>query len=136
MDKNERVRVLRKELGLTMEEFGKRLGVGKSAISGIENGNRGLTDQMAVSICREFGISETWLKTGEGEKRVQLSEHELINQRMARIQLAAMDATDEEKRDFALFKERMASAILNISDEGAAAIIELLKDMGYIKNED
>ena len=52
-----------------MEEFGKRLGVGRSAISNIENGNRDLTAQMAKSIAREFRVSEEWLKTGEGDMR-------------------------------------------------------------------
>ena len=52
-----------------MEEFGKRLGVGRSAISNIENGNRDLTAQMARAISREFNISEEWLKTGKGEMK-------------------------------------------------------------------
>ena len=50
-----------------MEKFGGRLGVGRTAISNIENNNRNLTDQMAISICREFNVSEAWLRTGEGE---------------------------------------------------------------------
>ena len=38
MTENERVRELRKTLGLTLERFGERLGVKKNAISAIENG--------------------------------------------------------------------------------------------------
>ena len=64
---NERVRILRKDLGLTLEKFGERLGVTKVAISNIENGNRNVTEQMIKSICREFSISEDWLRTGEGD---------------------------------------------------------------------
>ena len=59
---NERIRALRKELNLTMEKFGIRLGVGKTAISKLENGERNLTDQMFKSICREFNVSEDWLR--------------------------------------------------------------------------
>lgn len=66
MTKNERVRELRKELGLTLEKFGVRLGVGKTAISGIETGRRGLTDQMFLSICREYNVNPGWLETGNG----------------------------------------------------------------------
>ena len=69
MNTSERVRMVRNAEGLTMEEFGKRLGVGRSAISNIENGNRDLTAQMAKSIAREFRVSEEWLKTGEGDMR-------------------------------------------------------------------
>lgn len=50
-----------------MEEFGAVIGMGKSAVSRIENGVNGTTDQTIRSICREFGVKETWLRTGEGE---------------------------------------------------------------------
>ena len=65
----ERVKTIRKEYGLTMDRFGKRLGITKAGISRIESGVTNLTPQMAKSIAREFGISEEWLKTGEGEMR-------------------------------------------------------------------
>lgn len=68
----ERIRELRKQLGLTMEKFGERLGVGKTAISKIENDERNLTDQMTLAICREFGVNERWLRNGEGEMFQQL----------------------------------------------------------------
>lgn len=63
---NERVKELRKALGLTLEKFGANLGVTKVAISNIENGNRGLTDQMFLSICREYNVNPGWLETGNG----------------------------------------------------------------------
>ena len=46
---NERIKELRKNLDLTMEKFGARLGVGKTAISKLENGERNLTDLMFKS---------------------------------------------------------------------------------------
>lgn len=64
---NDRVRILRKNLGLTLEKFGNRLGVGKNAISRIETGKNGVTGQMIKSICREFNVDYIWLTTGEGE---------------------------------------------------------------------
>ena len=64
---NERIKELRKVLGLTLDKFGGRLGVGKSAISKIERGENGVTDQLFKSICREFNINETWLREGTGE---------------------------------------------------------------------
>lgn len=67
MGENERVRIVRKAKGLTLERFGELIGMGKSSISDIENGRRLLTNQSRLSICREFGVSETWLRTGEGE---------------------------------------------------------------------
>lgn len=72
MEQGIRVKKLRKELGLTLEKFGKPLGVGKTAISKIENGENNLTDQMIISICREFNVNEKWLRDGEGEMFEQL----------------------------------------------------------------
>lgn len=62
---NERIKQLRKELGLTLDKFGEKIGVGKTAISKIENGDRSVTDQMFKSICREFNVREEWLRNGE-----------------------------------------------------------------------
>ena len=50
-----------------MEQFGARIGLGKSAVNKIEKGINGTTDQTIQSICREFGVSETWLRTGQGQ---------------------------------------------------------------------
>lgn len=67
MNENERVKLLRKQLDFTMEEFGERVGVTKAAISNIEKANRSLTEQMIKSICREFNVNELWLREGRGE---------------------------------------------------------------------
>ena len=64
----DRIYHLRKEvLHLTMEDFGKRVGLSKAAISQIESGKNNLSDVAIKAICQEYGISETWLRTGEGE---------------------------------------------------------------------
>ena len=63
---NDRIRELRKDKGLTMEQFGARIGLGKSAVNKIEKGINGTTEQTVQSICREFGVSEVWLRTGDG----------------------------------------------------------------------
>lgn len=78
MTQGERVKEVRKSLNLTMEQFGNKLGVTKVAISNIEKEKRNLTEQMSRAICREFNVSEEWLKTGEGEMHQQLSEDEEI----------------------------------------------------------
>ena len=63
----DRIKKIRNALGLSQSEFGERIGVKKSAISGIETGRQSLASQMSHSVCREFHVSETWLETGEGE---------------------------------------------------------------------
>lgn len=69
-----RILELRKELGLTQEEFARRLGITGSGLSNIEKGKRGLTEQMTLAICREFNVNEQWLRTGEGEMINKLPE--------------------------------------------------------------
>ena len=67
MTQGERIKELRKSLGLTLEKFGEQLGVTKQTVSRIENGVNNLTEQMIKSICREFNVNEEWLSDGEGE---------------------------------------------------------------------
>lgn len=73
---NERIKDVRKSLNLTLEEFGKKLCVTKSTLSNIENGNRNITDRLIRDICREFDVSEDWLRTGSGEMFEQLTEQQ------------------------------------------------------------
>ncbi len=68
---NNRIRDIRKTLNLTMEVFGQRIGVSKSTISNIENGNRDATEHMIKSICREYGVDYTWLTSGNGSMFIE-----------------------------------------------------------------
>lgn len=67
MTTGERVKEIRKTLNLTLEKFGEKLGVGKTAISKIEKDERNLTDQMAKAICREYNVNYDYLIYEEGE---------------------------------------------------------------------
>ena len=67
----ERIKEIRKALGLTLEQFGEPVGVSKSAMSRLESGTNNLTEQMIKSICREFNVSEEWLQSRQ--------EHEITN---------------------------------------------------------
>lgn len=80
MTQGERVRYIRKHpsINLTLEKFGERLGIKKSALSLIENGKNELTESNMKAICREFDVMEEWLRTGKGEIFEQLTEQEKI----------------------------------------------------------
>lgn len=64
---NTRLHQLRKTLKLNQEDFGKRLGVTGASISRLEKGERNITEQMILSVCREFNVDEEWLRNGDGE---------------------------------------------------------------------
>jgi len=80
LNAGERIFLVRKNLNMTMEKFGERIGITRAAISNIEKGNRSVTDQVAKAILREYGVSENWLKTGEGEMFEPRSRSEVIAQ--------------------------------------------------------
>lgn len=71
---NERVKQLRKALGLSGEKFGARLGVTRTAVSLIESGKNNLSEANILSICREFNVNEEWLRTGSGDMFSALSQ--------------------------------------------------------------
>jgi transcriptional regulator with XRE-family HTH domain len=68
---NNRLLLIRKKLNLTQEIFGSHLGVRKTAISKLEKGENNLTEQMIISICREFNVNEEWLRNGTGEMFIE-----------------------------------------------------------------
>lgn len=114
MTQNERVKEIRKTLGLTLEKFGERIGVTRGSMSNIENGNRNLTEQMTKSICREFSVDYMWLTTGEGEMFIDTDDYFI--ERIDRI----MAGEDEARKNFFKF-------MLELSDEDIAALDRLMK---------
>lgn len=78
MTQGERLKQIRKTLGLTLEKFGNNLGLKKNSLSQIENGRNELTESNARAICREYHVHYQWLITGEGEM-FQNSDTDVLN---------------------------------------------------------
>lgn len=70
---NERIKEIRKAVGLKQSEFAERIGIKAATVTSYETGLREPSDTVILSICREFNVSETWLRTGEGEMFVPLT---------------------------------------------------------------
>ena len=85
MTVNERLSVLIKELGLTKTSFAKRINVSSQFISSVCSGSTSPSARTIVDICREYNVSERWLRTGEGEMFVTRSREELIAETVGRI---------------------------------------------------
>lgn len=115
MSQGERVRELRKFLNLTLEKFGKSLGVGKTAISKIENNERKLTEQMILSICREFRVDYFWLTEGKGEMFIETPE----------------SVVDEIAEDYDLddIDKKMLEKYLSLSKEERSVIKNYFKNI-------
>lgn len=71
---NKRIVKLRKELNLTQQAFADRIGVKRGAIANYEIGRNAPTDSVCSLICREFDVSEAWLRDGTGEMFVPASD--------------------------------------------------------------
>lgn len=63
----DRIKKIRKEANLTQEKFAERLGLKRNTIATYETGKSEPMDNIVLSICREFGINENWLRGGTGE---------------------------------------------------------------------
>ena len=124
MTDNERIRAIRSALDMTMEAFGKRIGVSRAAISNIENGNRGITNQLATSICREFNVNPEYLSGESDQMFLQMSKSD---------QLAAFfgDVLRDEEDDF---RRRFISMLSQLSTEDWK-LLEKVLDRMQIKRD-
>ena len=126
---NERLKMLRKALGLTQEEFAQRIGVKRGAIANYEIGRNVPVDAVYSLICKEFGVNPDWLRTGEGDM-------------FAPPQKNALDALADEKRlsvgerilieKFLALPAEVRAGIVDYVVEAAAA----LKECGISKSAD
>lgn len=74
----ERIKTLRKELGLSQDAFAEKLGLTKNYISLVENGNRNLSEQSIKVLCSTLDVNEEWLRTGKGEMFIERTRAEQI----------------------------------------------------------
>lgn len=92
----ERLKELRKKLGLTQQEFADRLGIKRNAITNYEVGRNDPADMVVSMICREFNVNEEWLRTGKGtmfQEPGSFSLDDFVKQRGAsEIELAILKA--------------------------------------------
>ena len=64
---NERIKQIRLRFNLTQQEFAERIGCSRSGFANYEAGRNEPINPVIAAICREFGVNESWLRTGEGE---------------------------------------------------------------------
>ena len=118
MNIGERIKELRTKKRMSQDEFGEKIGLQKSAISRIERGENNPTEQTILSICREFGVNETWLRTGEGEPFKPVPLNEEIRQYFVPLE----NLSDE-------FKTAFADALAELQPEDWEKILDMVKDL-------
>ncbi len=122
MTQGERVREVRKALGLTLEKFGDKIGMKKNSVSQIENGKNNVTDANIKAICREFNVDYIWLTTGEGEMFVDSDDD--FMEKIDRIMAGESD-----------IRKNAIKALVNASTEDIEALDRLIDLYLQAKNE-
>ena len=113
---NYRLKELRVHLNLTQQEFADRIGVTRSNIAGYETGKRSPSDAAVSLICKEFGVNEIWLRTGEGEMFAKISEDDEFSLSLGKLTL-------EENR----FVRNAVNYLANAEPEKLKIIEEFMK---------
>ena len=116
---NERIKELRKALKLSQDEFGKRLGLTRGAITNIELNKTEPKPLLIDLICREFDITEEWLRTGAGEMFRPLTRSEVI----------ADFAADLIKDEPESFRRRLVEALAKLGPEEWEILERIAKDL-------
>lgn len=78
MNINDRLRMVRKELGLTMEAMGEQISTSQGHISAMEKGTRALSGRTINLVCMRFNVRKDWLMTGTGKMFVEKSKDDEI----------------------------------------------------------
>ena len=103
----ERIRLLRKALNLTQQEFADRIGVKRNTIAQYEIGRNEPIDSILSLICREFDVNEEWLRTGSGEMFKEVDTEARFAEWAGRV----LSGTDES------FQKRFVTMMMSLTDD-------------------
>jgi len=120
-----RIVLLRKTLGYSQEKFAQKLNLSRNFINQIEAGKKNPSDRTILDICREFNVNEEWLRTGEGEMLIDVTQEEEIANLTYKL-------LSEESSSF---KNRLISALSRLSDEQWNVLEQVIDDISAQKKE-
>lgn len=112
----ERIKILRKGLGKTQQAFANAIGLKRNTIANYEIDQIQPSDRTIADICREFNVSENWLRTGEGEMFLDLGEDEELVQVLAAIQVSDDDMIKDLLISYWHLDEKEKAAIRKLID--------------------
>lgn len=121
---NERLKELRKALGLTQEVFAKPLNINRSNIANIERGEQMLSDRTIADICRVYDVNEIWLRTGVGEMFQPRTREEEITDFLADV---LRDQPESLRKRLVLSLSRLTPEQWDLLDQLLDQIMEDIK---------
>ena len=92
---NERIAQVVAHSGLTKTAFAQRINISQGFVSELCSGKSKPSDRTINDICREFGVSEVWLRTGDGEMIKPMSRQLQIHAYLAEIMGGSRSAAEE-----------------------------------------
>ena len=116
---NDRIKKVRTALGLSQQEFADRIGIKRGAVANYEVGRNEPIDAVISLICREFNVSERWLRTGDGEMFVQISRDKEIMRFVGDV----MQGEDDN------FRRRFLLALARLPEERWADIEDFARQV-------
>lgn len=119
MTLGERIKKVRKELDLTQQEFCDRIGLKRNSISLVESDKRNPSNQLLLAICREFNVSEEWLRTGDGDMFIQQSKED-------ELKTAVDNLLSGETSEF---KQRLVKVLASLKEEQWVFLEEKLEEI-------
>lgn len=75
-----RIKILRKQLGFSQEEFASKLGITKQAISNIETGKSSPSPLILFKMHQEMDINLNYVIAGDGEMFLTEKNNELLKE--------------------------------------------------------
>lgn len=143
----ERLLEVRKELKLTRDAFGSKIGVQGYVIRNIEdNRNKKINEPLLISISAQYGINKDWLLYGKGEKYIRTKDSlidELVNTYNLnfygeQIIRTYLDLPDNKKAIIDDFVEQLvknSSVDTTLAAARGNAAIEIISDDEAVRND-
>ena len=113
---SERISWCISDSGLTKTAFAERLNVSQPFISKLASGVSTPSDRTIADICREFGISEEWLRTGSGEPHIARDKDENFIRICEEINLSDDDLIKRIIRAYWMLEEEEKATVRKLID--------------------
>lgn len=119
----ERIKAVRKSLKISQREFAERIGIAQNTVASYETGLREPSNQVILAICREFGVDERWLRTGEGEMLAPKTKAEALGELVYKLTAKGL------KSDFVI---RIMEELAEMTEDELAAFEQVVRRLAGV----
>lgn len=125
----DRIKTLRKQLGMTQQEFADRLGIRRNNVAKYETGENSPSEAVVSLICKTFNVNEGWLRNGTGEMFIEMDMEDQLMEWAGRV----LSGRDPD------FRKRFVKMLMSLTDDQWELLeqkaLELVAE-GYVRKKD